>query len=240
MVDQDEYRQAIARDVDLVLDASTDLDAGVPSCPKWAVRDLLRHLGKVQRWATACLRAEPGVESARPPGPPDGTDPREWFREGADALLETLATADLAAPVHTWAGPRPGAWWLRRLTHETAIHRWDAQSATGVTTGFDPALAVDGVAEHLDEFARAFADVERAGDEQASLHLHATDAEGEWFIEFGPDGVAIEAAHRKADVAVRGAAGALFLLVWRRGGLDDVEVIGDPTVLDRWSQVVVI
>lgn len=240
MVDPDEYRQSIAGDVDLLLAACDDLDADIPSCPGWAVRDLLRHLGKVQRWATACIQLEPGVKDARPPGPGKGVDPRTWFRGGADALLTSLDQADLNAPVHTWAGEQPARWWLRRLAHETAIHRWDAQAATGTPTAFDPTVAVDGVAEHFDQFASVFADPGKAGGETSSLHLHATDAEGEWYVEFGPGGVQIEAAHRKGDAAVRGPAGDLFLFVWRRGDGDGLDVIGDRAVVDRWRDIVVI
>src|ERR1017187_2840194 len=34
-----------------------DLDARVPSCPDWALRDLVLHLGEVQRSWAGCLRA---------------------------------------------------------------------------------------------------------------------------------------------------------------------------------------
>src|SRR5271163_4072914 len=32
-----------------------DPDGGVPSCPEWTVRDLVRHLGGVHRWATGYI-----------------------------------------------------------------------------------------------------------------------------------------------------------------------------------------
>ena len=38
------------------VDAS-DPGAPVPSCPEWAVRDLVRHMGGVHRWATGIYRA---------------------------------------------------------------------------------------------------------------------------------------------------------------------------------------
>ena len=48
----------------------------------------------------------------------------------------------------TWAGDRPGSFYPRRMAHETAVHRWDA-----VGGAIDPALAVDGIDEHLGLFA---------------------------------------------------------------------------------------
>jgi hypothetical protein len=55
-----------------------------------------------------------------------------------------------------------------------------------------------------------------------SVHLHATDGDGEWFIETG-DGLTWTRAHEKGDVAVRGTTSDLLLLVWGRLGTDAVE-----------------
>jgi uncharacterized protein (TIGR03083 family) len=32
--------------------AVADPDGAVPTCPEWTVRDLIRHMGGVHRWAT--------------------------------------------------------------------------------------------------------------------------------------------------------------------------------------------
>jgi uncharacterized protein (TIGR03083 family) len=206
------------------------------------VRDLVRHLGKVQRWATDCLRAGPDDHVARPRGPQPDVDPLTWFAEGAAALLDTLSTVDLDAPVQSWAGTQHGSWWLRRLTHETAIHRWDAQAAAGEPDGFAPLTAADGVQEFLDEFL-VFADLTMLGERSGSIHLHATDAPaggGEWYVAFGPSGIDVVAEHRKGDVAVRGSVSDLFLLVWRRRDAADLDVVGDRGALDLWREIVVV
>ena len=59
-----------------------------------------------------------------------------------------------------------------------------------------------------------------------TVHLHGTDTEsgGEWFIH--ADG-RVEAVHAKGDVAVRGPASDLLLVLYARLPLDTVEVIGD-------------
>ena len=49
--------------------------------------------------------------------------------------------------------PSPLAMWARRQAHETAIHRYDAQHATGTSAGFDPAFASDGIDELVSGFA---------------------------------------------------------------------------------------
>ena len=44
---------------------STDPAALVPTCPEWRLRDLVRHVGGVHRWATGFVSGA-GVQ------PPDG------------------------------------------------------------------------------------------------------------------------------------------------------------------------
>ena len=36
--------------------AGADPDGTVPTCPEWTVRDLVRHMGGVHRWATGFVR----------------------------------------------------------------------------------------------------------------------------------------------------------------------------------------
>jgi predicted lipid carrier protein YhbT len=72
-----------------------------------------------------------------------------------------------------------------------------------------------------------------------SVHLHSTDADGEWVVtEPDPSSrLAVTHEHAKGDAAVRGSASDLLLLLWRRLNLDDhaerFEVFGDRAVVDR-------
>jgi hypothetical protein len=81
-----------------------------------------------------------------------------------------------------------------------------------------------------------FADLR--GDGQ-TLHLHATDgglgADGEWFVRRTPSGVVWEHGHRKADVAVRGPALQLLLVLNRRG-TGGVSVLGDERLFTHWLE----
>jgi hypothetical protein len=65
-----------------------------------------------------------------------------------------------------------------------------------------------------------------------SVHLHATDdapadVPGEWFIEVDGSGLRWSHGHHKGDIAVRASRAELFLLIWRRLALAEVEVLGD-------------
>src|SRR5262249_6118199 len=111
------------------------LIAAVPSCPGWAVRDLLKHTGYVHRWATGFVAegltrpVDASEEEILGEGPADAELPG-WFREGHAALVRTLGAA--ARRLTCWAflaAPSPLAFWARRQAHETAIHRVDAEQA---------------------------------------------------------------------------------------------------------------
>jgi hypothetical protein len=56
-VDVAEHIAHLQRDGVLLADAAAraGMDARVPTCPEWVVRDLVRHQGDVHRWAAANL-----------------------------------------------------------------------------------------------------------------------------------------------------------------------------------------
>src|SRR6266566_2990433 len=128
------YIGALRREGELLAAAAdrAGMGAGVPSCPDWAVRDLLKHTGYVHRWAAEFItrgltRPEGGTSEAAilSQGPGDDRLPG-WFREGHAALVQALGTA--APELNCWAflgAPSPLAFWARRQAHETAIHRAD-------------------------------------------------------------------------------------------------------------------
>lgn len=63
---------AVRREGGLLADSVADLEAAVPTCPGWTVRDLVRHQGEVHRWAPVWLR--------RPPPEPDRQRPALFIR----------------------------------------------------------------------------------------------------------------------------------------------------------------
>jgi uncharacterized protein (TIGR03083 family) len=216
--------------------AGGDLSVSVPTCPGWTLADLLAHLGRVHRWTAVCLQTPPDGDRPRfEPRPPEGAALGPWVKEGLDALIDAFDGPDLDRPVWTIVGPGPAAWWLRRQTMETAMHRLDAQLAAGTATDpIDQAIAAIGVDEWCElEAARWF---RPSDDVVMSVHLHATDEveeidadlPGEWFLEADATGLQWSHGHHKGDIAVRASREQLFLLIWRRLPLADVEILGDP------------
>jgi uncharacterized protein (TIGR03083 family) len=223
----------------------------VPTCPGWAFRQLATHVGRGHRWAAEIVTTR-AAGFISPADVPDGRLPEgaaeqaAWLNASADMVIGAVTAAG-DEKVWTFLGPRPARWWLRRRAHEVAVHLADAQLASGQEPALDAGLAADGIGEWLELVAgssRAVTDSARArgealrGDGQ-SLHFHATDPgieAGEWLARRTPDGVTAEPGHARADVAVRGPAVALLLMLTRRLPVSarGIEVHGDRALLDHW------
>jgi hypothetical protein len=56
-----------------------------------------------------------------------------------------------------------------------------------------------------------------------------------WRVHIGPEGPAGERGEGPSDCAVEGQADAVYLALWNRGRLTDLDVTGDPDVLALWN-----
>lgn len=227
-----------------------DLSTPVPTCPEWTLDQLMRHVGRGDRWC-AQIVAEQSADYIDPHTVPDGRPPADrdgqiaWLDAGPRRLLDAVADVGADTPVWTFLGPRPARWWIRRRLHETAVHRADAALALGEAFSIDPGVAADGITEYLERVViRANAEGPGWGDrplgDGQSLHLHATDvgrgAVGEWTVLGRPDGIAVDHEHGKATAALRGPARDLLLALVRRGGAAELglQMFGDHGVWDTW------
>jgi uncharacterized protein (TIGR03083 family) len=214
------------------------LDARVPTCPDWLVRDLVGHQGQVHRWAGTFVttgRTDPGVELADVPGD-DAL--LTWFREGHAQLVDGINRAP--ADLECWSflpAPSPLAFWARRQAHETTIHRVDAESASDRTIDVDAALAVDGI----DELLLGFYSRKRGqlvAEAPRVLGIRVTDGQPDdaWRIEIGPDGRDVTRAQADGDCLVTGSASDVYQFLWNRRDRSAVAVDGDVSVLDLWQE----
>lgn len=215
----------------LAVDADPALP--VPTCPGWTLLQLFRHVGRGHRWAATIARTGAFVDPREVPGGrPDG-DLAGWLRQSAQEVLDAVAEVGADTPVWTFLGPRPAAWWFRRRLHEATVHRADAALALRLPYVLDPALAVDGLDEWLGLLAHRRPDEGPAAlDPGVTLHLHATDAAGEWLVTGGDPVITWEHGHAQATVAVRGRAQDLLLAALRR--TEAAELLGDASVWRSW------
>jgi uncharacterized protein (TIGR03083 family) len=240
-----EFCDLLQREADRFYEAvrTADMGMAVGTCPPWDVAELIRHLGGIYRWSSQMgaeeRTARIGFRDVVMDEPADRSGYPEWFKATAELMLQRLRAAAPDQPCWAWGADQHARFWSRRLVHETGIHRADAELALGRRPSFEPAVAVDGVDEFLDNLpyaAASFAPTAKELKGSGSLHFHCTDAEGEWLIQLTPEGFGWQHAHAKADVAVRASASDVLLLVYGRVKPEPgpFQLFGDEALLQRW------
>jgi uncharacterized protein (TIGR03083 family) len=206
------------------------------------VTDLVHHLGSIYGWVRGFI--DQGVTDPPPRRQtardlPTGAAAVEWWQHEFQQLILLLDAVDPESPAWNWAPqPKKALFWHRRMAHETAIHRWDAQMAVAAGEPIDAKLAVDGVSEVLDTWLPAG---RRTSPQQRHgvVQLVAVDADQEWYLRLRGEGVALldtdtilDTDDHHARVYASGTASDLLLALWGRIGLDVLDVAGDAQLLD--------
>ena len=213
-------------------DAATGrLDAPVPSCDDWTMADLVGHLGQVVSfWGGVGSGRIADPRQHERPVPPAEDEIVDWLRDSVEAAAGELESVDPQTPRWNWSGADQTAGWIaRRMAHESAVHAWDGTAAVGAAVVPPTDLAIDGVDEFFEVFAPRCAD--RVEGPEATVHLHATDGDGEWLVRTAPGSIEFERGHAKGDVALRGPASDLLLVCWRRVDPEQLELFGDAGAL---------
>jgi uncharacterized protein (TIGR03083 family) len=195
--------------------AADDSTAAVPSCPGWTVADLVQHLGYVFRFMTDAI----SLGGAEPSEQDEGLRPEDivtWATDSFAALAAAARARSPEAPAWTWWGePATVGAVVRHQVQEALVHAWDADLALGRARPLPSEPADDGVGEFLAIMLGEAA----AATLPAQVALASTDTGNIWHA--GPGDPAEPAA------TIRGTASDLVLLLYRRIGLDAVEVAGD-------------
>jgi uncharacterized protein (TIGR03083 family) len=227
-----------------------DLAAAVPSCPGWTVADLTRHVGAVYLHKTVAMR-----EGAEPdPWPPEGLadeEPLSLLDRAYAELVGEFAAHKPEDPAGSWYTPdQTVGFWIRRMAHETVIHRIDGEVATGQPVAPVPDdLAVDGIDELLKVFVAYsvatwggyFTDILASSPGRTYTVRTAGAA---WRARTGPERFAVEdgAGDDAADVTVSGPPMAVLRWVWNREGRGEpsgVTVQGPPEAVEELRRCIV-
>jgi uncharacterized protein (TIGR03083 family) len=203
------------------LASSGDLAPMVPSCPEWTLRDLVLHIGEVQRFWAANIRegnaADPVEISIEPPQ--TDHDLAAWMRDSTDELVHTIEQSEADAPCWTWWGdPLTVGAVARHQVQEAAVHRWDAELVGGAPSPLSIEVAADGVGEFLQVmFGSSTSPV------VGTITFHATDCARQWQLDDGSGG---------PTVAVSGTASDLVLVLFKRLPVEAIDVAGDDALFD--------
>jgi uncharacterized protein (TIGR03083 family) len=222
---------------------SSGLGTTVPSCPDWTVLDLIHHLAsqyrQVRSHVSRGVTSRPEEEVTTAEELPTGASAIQWWADELQELLNLLEALDPQMPAWNWAPQsKQAAFWHRRMAHETAVHRWDAQTAIGHVEPIEAKLAADGVSEVLDTLlpaGRRRGPIDRSG----VVRLAATDASSEWFVRLRGEGVALldtdtwlDHDDHHARARARGTASDLVLALFGRVPFDVLEITGETDLLE--------
>jgi uncharacterized protein (TIGR03083 family) len=243
----DDYATALTEQNQMLgkLLQEADWSVPVPTCPGWTLLQLLRHVGRGDRWAAQIIadRADASldprlVREGRPPA--DAPGAIRWLSQSPLTLLAAVDAIGPGTEVSTFLGPRPASWWVRRRLHEATVHRADAAIALGAPYELPAELSADGISEWL----------ERLADEQAlgqppslpvgaSLALRATDqdlTENTWTVLGRPEGVQWTGRPGSADLTISGPATDLLLALLRRRPVENtgISLQGNTELWSSW------
>ena len=223
--------------------SAPSLDAQVPTCPEWTLRDLVEHLGGVQRSWAAIVAAGPA--DARP----DVTvseAPREraallaWSADSTEQLLGALREFGPDHGCWTWWGdsqsPQTSGAVARHQVREAMVHAYDAQITVGAPRPLGDEAALDGIDEFL---STCCAGTDPWPHEPAAVEYHATEGRS-WRLALSADGAratelpvpATATGQDAAGATLQGTAGELVLALYARIPVNSLKVDGDPRLFD--------
>jgi uncharacterized protein (TIGR03083 family) len=210
-------------------------DVPVPTCPDWRFEELAKHVGEFTGLWTHVLCEGTGREKTPWTPPPDDGDLAGWYAPIAGYLVQELRATEPDQRVWSWIEDQQHAAMVaRRCSNELAIHRFDAQSASGTSQAIDAAVAADAIDEIFVMIPAWDGAHEGSG---RSLHVHGNDSDDEWTIVLAPDGPGVRREHTDdADLTLSGQVSDLALLLFGRPTLGPVGRAGEPAVLDAWYE----
>jgi uncharacterized protein (TIGR03083 family) len=215
--------------------AEGNFDASVDCCPGWSVADLVWHVRRVHYfWGSMVEGLFDDPDRVPEIGRPvDNEQLLADYRTGVVRMADILANADQTAQLWTWSHQKDVAFVTRHQVQEAAVHHWDAETSAGKRIKIDPDVAEDSVDEFLEHSTPGrFPDAEPLS---GSVHLHASDTQGEWVIREDDDRrLSIIRGHEHADVALSATSSDLLLILYRRFGPEHAAVHGDRTLLGRF------
>lgn len=229
------YLDHLEEEADRLADAASSAPRrSVPTCPGWDLAALVTHLANVYgRFLTQIRAADP--HTLHPTSPLDAVAPEALVDE-AVAVAAALRAAGPDAPCWNFTGQDLTAGFVaRRLAHETAVHRVDAELAAGSANPIERELAVDGVDERLavllPHHLRRAPEASLGG----SLCLVCSDDAAAWTVEVAHGALELRARRQPADAVVVASASDLCRFVWNRPTRQRLQVTGTVALVEAWA-----
>jgi uncharacterized protein (TIGR03083 family) len=210
------YRELLDREYRLLSDlVPATLDRPVPGCPGWTGEDLVRHTAIIFLHKAETIRTGERPSHGWPPVSVGSLPPQALLAHCYGRLVEQFDRHEPGDPAETWvADDQTVGFWIRRLTHETAIHRFDLEDAAGgATTPMDGDLAMDGIDEVLTVMLGRGRPDPAASGSQVRLEAGGHS----WDVRLDPARAAVDRdAAAEGQSTVRADAEGMLLWLWGR------------------------
>nr|WP_240943159.1 maleylpyruvate isomerase N-terminal domain-containing protein [Planosporangium thailandense] len=218
--------------------AARGLTSPVPTCPGWTVEDLVRHVANL--YLNVVVRRL-RMPADTPKQDLAEEDPLAAFDRGYAAMMDEFS----ARRPEDHVGQLPHEtvrYWVRRMVHETAIHRLDAELAfTEAVSPIPSDQAIDGVDEmltgFLGELTRLFPE-EFAADlsDWADRWALVSAGDAAWRITVRPDSAEVtriegHGVDGGAAARISGKPAAMLRSLYNRGGAGEVTTDGNGALI---------
>jgi uncharacterized protein (TIGR03083 family) len=211
----------------------------VPTCPDWTLKDLVDHVAHVYLHKVECIRHNAAPDPWPAPGLDQGSR-LDLLHRAYRELSDEFAARDPGSPAYTWFdGDHTVGFWMRRMAHETAIHRIDAELAAGVPSQPVPDdLALDGIDEVLDRFlvwpsTKWTEEFEQVLEPKQVGSVAISTGAKRWLVSWSPSGlVTAGAGDGAADAEIGGSPEAVLRWLWRRSD-ESLSVTGEETKVEQ-------
>ena len=232
-----------------------DLDRPVPTCPGWTFRQLATHVGRGHRWAAQIVATRatmpiPMREVADGKLPSDPAQHAPWLNAGANQVIEARSRplaamwcgrypASARPASGAAAGPtKPPSTWPTLSSRPDATSTWPLTLPRTASTNGSPASrpAPREPPTRPPRQRRTCAETARAC--MFTPPTPGCPAPASGWSPGHRAGVTVARGHGKADVAVRGPAVGLLLVLTRRlpPSAPGIEVLGEHALLTHWLQ----
>lgn len=230
------YVDALEEEAERLADiAASGLHTAVRTCPGWDLEALVVHLaGTYRRYAAQMVAPDPLVQLEL--SPPEGLAPLNYLEASLIAVLDALRDRVSEDPCWNFIGEDETVGFVaRRLAHETAIHRVDAELTRGLAHGIDVELAADGLDERIDILLRHALTPVAPHSLGGTVCLICSDTPVAWMIDSNRGAVKFRFGRGPADAAVVGTASDIFCFSWNRPTVRPLQITGDKAVVEAWN-----
>lgn len=152
----DRYRELMERDFSRLLELTMSAEsagkvgARVPACPEWDIAQLARHTALVYLQKAETVRTGSKPQGRWVPDEILQLGPVDILKTCYERLTSEFDSHSPSDAAESWVKEdQTVGFWIRRLTHETAIHRYDLEAALGDPQPVETELAIDGIDEVL-------------------------------------------------------------------------------------------